>query len=257
MSLMRAFAKVAIAMALAKGSKSVLGRQNAPGNAHARDGVAETLAGKSGSTGLGDLLERISQISHNPGGLDDAISRAGSGGALGNILDNLTKGGGASTGIGGLLGSLATAAASAAGKGGFSDILNDALARQGEPKATPTKEQEATAALMLRAMIHASKADGRIDETERKTLMDNLEDATDEEKGFVTEELTGQPDPHDIARQTPSGLEPQIYAVSVMAINLDHPAEARYLAELAQALNLDADTRARIHTELGIGADAA
>ena len=54
-----------------------------------------------------------------------------------------------------------------------------------------------------------------------------------------------------LVRQVPKGLENQIYAVSVMGIDLDSRAEAQYLAELASALGLQARQANAIHAKLG------
>ena len=55
-------------------------------------------------------------------------------------------------------------------------------------------------------------------------------------------------------QQVPKGLESQIYAVSVMGINLDNQQEAEYLAELASALGLGPRDVNAIHAKFGIPA---
>jgi Protein of unknown function (DUF533). len=49
-----------------------------------------------------------------------------------------------------------------------------------------------------------------------------------------------------------SDIAPQVYAVSLMAINVDTPAEAQYLQQLAQGLGLDAQAVNGIHAQLGL-----
>ena len=55
-----------------------------------------------------------------------------------------------------------------------------------------------------------------------------------------------------IADETPTGMETQVYSMSVMAIEPDHPAEAKYLHELASGLGLSEDTVNEIHDSFGV-----
>jgi uncharacterized membrane protein YebE (DUF533 family) len=52
----------------------------------------------------------------------------------------------------------------------------------------------------------------------------------------------------------PKGLEKQIYTVSVLGIDLDSQAEAKYLAELASALGLSPAEVNAIHAKFGVPA---
>jgi uncharacterized membrane protein YebE (DUF533 family) len=201
--------------------------------------------------GLGDLLEQLGGAAGRPSG--------GTQGGLGDLLGQLTKGG--SGGLGDLLGGLVAGAAgdaktsgSSAGSGtkGFGDMLNDAFATGGEPQVTPTPEHEAAAGLMLRAMIQAAKSDGRIDADEQKKLMANLTDATPQEMQFVQAELRAPVDVAGLCRQVPGGLAPQVYGMSLMAINLDNRAEAQYLHDLATGLGIGKQAVNQIHAQVGV-----
>ena len=95
------------------------------------------------------------------------------------------------------------------------------------------------AGLMLRAMIQAAKSDGTIDEAEKQRLLGKLgDDLDDEERQFIRDQMAAPVDPQGLAREVPKGLEPQVYMMSLLAIDFDHEDEARYLRELAQALGL-------------------
>ena len=48
------------------------------------------------------------------------------------------------------------------------------------------------------------------------------------------------------------GLEPQVYAMSVLAINLDHQDEAQYLHALAEGIGLDRQMVNHIHDKMGL-----
>ncbi|NNE86898.1 MAG: tellurite resistance TerB family protein [Silicimonas sp.] len=277
MSLMKTLAKVAIWVAVAKGAKSVLsGRRGTAsdgglfGGAHSpssrsstglEDIMSDVLSGGSGPKessmgGLGGLLEGLQR--ENPhtqdGGIDDLLSGRGGKTAdgLGSLIENLTGGkAGGAGGLGGLLGGLMTAASSGRG-GDFGSILNGSIQNHGEPEVQPSQEQEAVAGLMLKAMIQAAKSDGKFDQAEQAKLIDQLGDISAEERDFVQAEMRAPVDIHDLAHQVPQGLERQVYAMSLMGIDLDNRQEAQYLHDLAQEFRMDKDAVDRIHAKMGV-----
>lgn len=239
MSLVKTLAKVAVGAAIAKGVND----------------VARSRAGK------GSILDGLRQSS----GAGSSGSRGGIEGMLGQVLSG--RGSGARTGgLGGLLETLSgqsrpgtaspQASPSEPPRGSLGDLLNQSFERYGEPETTPEREKEREAALFLRAMIMAAKADGRIDERERKRLLDNLDDASAEEMSFVEEQMRAPVDPQALASDTPEGKQAQVYLMSIMAIDIDSEAERRYLNDLASALRLDDATVAAIHERLGVPAPA-
>lgn len=212
------------------------------------------------SGGLGGMLDQLT------GGRGGA-TRAGAGGGLGGVL-----GGAAAGGLGGLLGELlggrggqaqagTTAGTQAGGlaqkdaqpqnDSSFGDLFNQALATGKEPEVAPTPEQNALAGLMLRAMIQAAKSDGQIDEQEKARLMSEFGELDDDERAFIREQMAAPVDPEALAREVPEGAGPQVYLMSLMAIEFDNPKEAEYLHKLALALNLDRDTVNGIHEKVG------
>ena len=107
--------------------------------------------------------------------------------------------------------------------------------------AQDTEQQDLSRAL-LRAMIAAAKADGHVDATEQANIfagMDRLDlDAAD--KAFVMDELRAQLDVEAVARGARGPEQAaEIYAASLLAIDVDNAAERGYLALLAARLNLD------------------
>ncbi|WP_420860372.1 DUF533 domain-containing protein [Algirhabdus cladophorae] len=287
MSLMGTLAKVAVGIAVAKGASAMMkgaqgaqsgqasaggmfGGAHSPQTAQTGGGIEDMLGGMLGggggaAGGLGGLLEGLQGGGSGgaSGGLDSLLGgltgagSAGQAGGLGGLLGGLTGStGGTSGGLGGLLGGLAAAAgaggAAGAASGGFGGMLNSALARGGEPEVPPSPEQEMGAALMLRAMIQAAKSDGQIDDAERAKIMDKLGDISPEEREFVNAELAAPVDPAALAGQTPAGLAPQIYAMSVLAIDLDNQNEAQYLHSLANAMGLDQASVNSIHDQFGV-----
>ena len=58
-------------------------------------------------------------------------------------------------------------------------------------------------------------------------------------------------DINDLARDVPRGLEQQVYAMSLMGIDLDNQKEAQYLHQLARAMNITPDMANHIHDQIG------
>lgn len=234
--------------------------------------------------GLGDLLEELTG-SKSAGQTGGTVTRGRQGGGLDDILSQATRGrtGGATGGsdgfglddiLGGLLGgAVGGALGGAMTRGGsaapadapagqitpnrdahFGEVLNQAFGKKGEPDVTPTPEQNAAAGLMLRAMIQATKADGELDEAEKQKLLGNLADASQAEVDFVKQEMAKPLDVEGLIRQVPEGLGPQIYTMSVMAIDLDNQAEAQYLHKLATGLGIGREDVNGIHAKLGVPA---
>lgn len=247
-----------------------------PGQGSLRDRLGEVLGGKPAQPGSGRPYggPNSAGAQGGLGGLLDELTgmaRGGSGGGgLGDILGQLS--GGAKTGatggsgglgdlLGGLLGGAAggAAAGSLARKGAqdandasFGELFNDAITRDDEPQVAPTVEQNAVAGLMLKAMIQAAKADGRIDDAEKQHLLGQFGDTLDdEERQFIREQMAAPVDAAALARQVPKGLESQIYLMSLMAIDFDNEQEARYLNDLAGALGLSQQAVNLVHDRLG------
>jgi uncharacterized membrane protein YebE (DUF533 family) len=114
-------------------------------------------------------------------------------------------------------------------------------------------ELERRARLVLRAMISAAKADGQIDGGEVQRIVGKLEEdgAGDEARGFVLDELRRPQDLDTLLREVDSKeTAVEIYGASLLAIEVDTPAERDYLRHLAERLSLDGDTVRRVHGAL-------
>ena len=104
-------------------------------------------------------------------------------------------------------------------------------------QATEVDESE-QATLLIRAMINAAKSDGRIDSTEQENIIEKLGDISEAEADFIRAEFAAPLDADGFAKSVPNGMEQQIYALSLTSIELDSQAEARYLHQLAEGLNI-------------------
>ena len=211
-----------------------------------REGIGDFIGGKVGAAGAGALT----------GGLAGALltskhARKFAGGAL--------QIGGAA-----LLGGLAYKAYSnyRAGKPivpqGVSDMLAGLKPGQaGAPQQASggflsgpdPSARDSAAILLLRAMIASAMADGRLDETERARLVEQVEASglSSEERRYL-ESLVARPDtPAQLAAAARGPEEAaQVYLAAFVAIDADTPAEIAWLDELASKLGLDPSLRRNI-----------
>jgi uncharacterized membrane protein YebE (DUF533 family) len=110
------------------------------------------------------------------------------------------------------------------------------------PPPTATPAQGATdPVLLLRAMIAAAYADGALDVAERGRITSRLDQAglTDEERDFLRRELDAPRPLAEIAAAATSREDAeQVYAASLLAVEVDTDAERAYLEELRRALGI-------------------
>jgi uncharacterized membrane protein YebE (DUF533 family) len=110
------------------------------------------------------------------------------------------------------------------------------------PAPTDTAANEALSLKLIRAMIGAAKADGRIDAAESAKIFGQIDSLglDQEEKSFLLTEISKPLSARDIAASSSSPEEAaELFAVSVMAVDPNGAAEHRYLSELAQLLRLE------------------
>jgi Protein of unknown function (DUF533) len=278
MSLGKTLLKVAIGVAVVKGMSSLAkggvggaaaeapgtGKPYAQPKGGLEDIMGEILGGGRGKTtdnGAGDLLDqlgggtrsRTTPSGRGSGDLLDQITGGGSGGRSVPKVDRAgqrgqTAGRGAGR-IGDTLQPTSRPSRQNAPSGGLEDLLGGGGGlggllesilggAAGGSLAPQERETELAAALALRAMIQAIKADGTMDAAEKRKLIGQLGEASRDEVAFVQAELERPVDVDGLVRQVPNGMEEQVYLASLMAIDLDNQKEAQYLAALAEALEL-------------------
>lgn len=184
-------------------------------------------------------------------------------------------------GMGSLLGGFAGASMLGRGRGGFGKMagmgLLAALAYKAyqkhvgsqtaatTPPSDPKLDQAADAAesavgnedalLMVRAMIAAANADGRVDADERQRILGHLDDAgaTTEDRQFVQRELGAPPSVETLARDahTPE-LRLNLYAAALLALTVDTDAERSFLKYLADRLGLTREQVEAAHRDVGL-----
>ena len=118
------------------------------------------------------------------------------------------------------------------------------------PARNDSTETNALSLLIARSMIAAAKADGQIDTEESQAILNQINslDMVAEDKAFLFEEY-GRP--LDIKALTAAVDTPEhaaeLYAASVLMIDLPSPAERIYLDTLARELGLEAALVDQIH----------
>jgi uncharacterized membrane protein YebE (DUF533 family) len=250
--------------------KHALGDQGLGG----QNGLLGGLLG--GSQGGGGLLSALTGGGQSSGGLGGLASMAkdflggggrtgGSGmavGGLGALAGALLGGGGgaAKGAIGGgvmaLLGSLAVSAIKNMNRP--VDVNDTKSMPLGLREPEDDSEEEVlqnNAKLVLRAMINAAKSDGQIGPAEMKRITDKLQEAgaDQEARNFVLEEMGKPLDLDGIVRDvSDQEIGAQVYAASLLSIEVDTVAEQDYLRRLAEGLQLGPGAVARIHQMLGV-----
>ena len=107
--------------------------------------------------------------------------------------------------------------------------------------------------LLIKAMIAAAKADGHIDDDERAAVLGQIdEQGLDQEAhAFVEAEMAKPLDIYEITSAVRDArTAAEVYAASLMAIDVDTDAERKYLDMLATRLGLDDGTKERIEKSL-------
>jgi uncharacterized membrane protein YebE (DUF533 family) len=118
------------------------------------------------------------------------------------------------------------------------------------PSGSPPDDNE-RALVLVRAMISAAKADGRLDEQEQEKILKQLHDPSADAVRFLREEFHRPVNLPELVSSVPIGMEQQVYTMSLIAIDLDTGEEAKYMMELAESLRLPTEVREQIHQRLG------
>lgn len=232
------------------------GVQDAARDVEARTGVAQKAEDKlkqaTGGQGAGDLWAKAREIA----GQNQLATGAALGG-LAAILLGTGAGRGVAAGaaqLGGLamIGGLAYKAFQnyQAGKplistGGVEAAPEDSPFGQ----TSDTAQDQATALLLVRAMIAAASADGVVDNAERSRIVGGLQQAgldVDAAKFLDTEFAHPATVQSLVAGATTPAIATQVYTAARLAVDPDHPAEQRFLAQLSSGLKLDAKLVANI-----------
>jgi uncharacterized membrane protein YebE (DUF533 family) len=235
---------------------------------------------------LGGLLGGVTggRSQGSTAGSSSILGTGSIGGALGNLLNEAGKmvGGNQNLALGGL-GALAGAlmggrkglgGALRGGIGGGAMAMLGIMAYQAlkksgtleklkvplglaEPKTAAEKaELERNSELVLKAMINAAKADGQIDESEIGRIVGKVQEngADSTAQDYLSKEMAKPMDTESIvaAAKGKPELAAQLYAASLLAIEVDSQAEKDYLAQLATSLGLNPAVTQNLHQAVGL-----
>ncbi|MFA7645150.1 MAG: tellurite resistance TerB family protein, partial [Thermovirgaceae bacterium] len=110
--------------------------------------------------------------------------------------------------------------------------------------------------LVLKAMINAAKSDGRISEDEIQRIVGKLKEAgaQDDDMRYVMSEMQKPIDTYSLmaAAKGQPELAAELYAASLMAIEVDTTAEKAYLQELAGGMGLSPEVTRQIDQMVGL-----
>lgn len=126
----------------------------------------------------------------------------------------------------------------------------------GKPPPEPEPETDAEAdeaMLLVRAMIAAARADGQIDQAERRAIAERLDSAGLDaaQRDLVLAEFQNPMPIEALAAQVSDPVAAaQVYAASVIAVGEASPAERVYLEQLAAKLRLTPEAAAAIQARL-------
>ena len=213
-------------------------------------------SGGSGGGLLGSLAKMAgAAMKSGPGGSNNPMVSGG----LGALLGSLLGGGGSSFkgALGGtalaVLGSLAMKALSGRASSSSSAQLMAGL----RPPENEHEQREVqnVAELTVRAMLNAAKADGRIDRDEINNIVGKASEdgLTEEEQQFIAAEIKKPMETEALVRAVPNEqVAAQVYAASLLAIEVDTDNERRYLHKLATSLGLDNSVVSNLHNALGV-----
>jgi uncharacterized membrane protein YebE (DUF533 family) len=218
--------------------------------------LGQVIGGGSGSGGLGGILGNVLNDAGNAVGGKHNLALGGLGALAGALLGGGGKslGGALGGGVMALLGTMAYQAL----KGSSSQQPEVPLGLL-EPKSAAERQRlEQHSEIVLKAMINAAKADGQIDQEEIRRIVGKLQEngMGKEAQQYVLTEMQKPLDTQALfaeAKGQPA-LAAQIYAASLLAIEVDTPTEKKYLDQLAAGLGLKPEVTQRIEDMVGLQA---
>ena len=227
-----------------------------------------------GGGSLGDLLGSLGKA-QTDNSAPQGGQQTGTGGALGDLLGNLGDNKAALGGLGALAGALlgggGKSVGGAVGGGALAMLASMAMSALKNTGQSPSRPPQALtepqsrddelalendAEIIVKSMISAAKADGKIDNAEIQKIIGKLDDdgLTQDEKDFFITEANKPLDLDGVIAS--AGNKPemaaQIYAASLLAIDVNTAAEQRYMQQLASGFRLHPQVVAHIERTLGI-----
>jgi uncharacterized membrane protein YebE (DUF533 family) len=283
-SLVGAFMQSAMAPSAGTRIGSALEQLQRGGFGGMAGGSAPAGGAPSGPGTLDDIFNMVK------GGLGNAAQHPGQAGGIGAVLGSFMGGGkgAAQGGMLAVLASVAMKAMTAAGEqqaagggqggsqgGGLADLLGGLMPGGGGQSQGPwsggdvplgmrapqnTAEEEAlesTAQLVLKGMINAAKSDGQISPDEMQRIVGKLQESGADQgmQQWVMQQMQAPLNVRAFAAEIPNQeVAAQVYAASLLAVDVDTDAEKQYLQQFSQAVGLHPLVVGQIHQTLGVTA---
>lgn len=213
-------------------------------------GADEALGRMTGGQGMDDMLAKLKElIAQNQFGTGAAAGGLGAV-ILGTETGRSIAASAAKLGALALIGGLAYKAYTNYQAGKPLIAGNELVAAAPDGSGfEPDAVTNAAAILLIRSMIAAAAADGRVDPAEMANIVGHLKqagfDAAAEE--FIAGELNAPASAVDLAENCISAEQAvQVYTAARLAVTLDSPAEKAFLADLAAKLNIAPELAAHI-----------
>lgn len=228
-----------------------------------------------------DLLEQLLRAGQGSQSQQSGGAASAQGG-LGGLLGGLLGGGAGAGGLGGLLGGLLGggspmggstqtrsggtnyAALASLGMMAFQAYQAWQRSQASAPQQAPRTvdllsgpEIEDHSHAILRALIAAAKADGRIDDAEKQIISTEIGRHTDDPQlqQWLDDEVARPLDAADVAQSAQDpGMAAEMYLASVMLVDDQQDAERNYLDELAAALKIDPGLQVHLEQQAKSGA---
>jgi len=219
--------------------------------------VSRSAPSKSGGS-LGDMLSGVGgPLGSILGGGGGAGKGALATGALGMLLTSRRgrRMGTKAVTYGGLA-ALGVLAYKAYGNWQAQQAAGQPNAAQPEPSTVdrlPPDQVEEHSRGILKALVAAAKADGHVDDQERKMIEAELAQLTDdpELQHWLEAELNKPLDPVDVAAAaTTPEMASEMYLASVLMVDEEQFMERAYLDELGRQLKLDPQLKAELESQV-------
>jgi uncharacterized membrane protein YebE (DUF533 family) len=216
--------------------------------------VLTGMLGGGGGGGLGGILGNVLNDAGRAVGGNQNLALGG----LGALAGAIFGGGGKSMGgaLGGGVMALLAAMAFQSLKGSGSRSPQVPLGLMAPQTEADRQELERHAELVLKAMVNAAKADGQIDKEEIRRIVGKLQEVgvDTETQQYVMAEMQKPMETQKLvaAAQGRPELAAEMYGASLLAIEVDTPAEKNYLDQLAAALGLSPEVARRIQELVGL-----
>ncbi|MFZ7110764.1 MAG: tellurite resistance TerB family protein [Desulfatiglandales bacterium] len=217
-------------------------------------GLLSGALGGGGGGGLGGMLGDVLNQAGRAAGGKQNLALGGLGALAGALLGGRGKsvGGALGGGVMALLGAMAFKALQGTGQS-TGQVPLGLLEPQ---SASDRRELEQQTELILKAMINAAKADGRIDQQEIQRIVGKLQEvgADAEDQRYVLTQMQKPMETETLISEVKGRpeLAAQVYAASLMAIEVDTPAEKVYLEKLSSGLGLTPEVTRRMEQMVGL-----